>query len=73
MITGEMTINPENIVRNAIGLGWTAEQLAQSFYDMPVEVAQELLDGTSVVDEEGVVLRPSEYVMKYPGEELCTR
>lgn len=43
VLAGLMTVDPRWAVVSAWRCGWSAEQLAQCYDDMPVEVAEQLL------------------------------
>jgi hypothetical protein len=50
---GNITVDLPGLVRVARNNGWTAAQLAQAFHDMPIEIAQALLEGALTMHEDG--------------------
>ena len=53
--TGPMTIDVQDIVARARVLNWTPEMLRDSFNNMPIDIAADLLVGTLVMNQAGQV------------------
>ena len=54
-MNGRMTVDCWATLRVARANNWSASQLAQCFYDMPTEIAQQLLDGKLDITSGGCV------------------
>jgi len=53
--TGPMTIDVQDIVARARVLNWTPEMLRDSFNNMPIDIAADLLAGTLIINQAGQV------------------